>query len=103
IAAREKAKEATCLLNVQTLGNCLQDLLGEHHIRFALTANTFRKALTPYIRRYPKGTEETVFHCPMDAPGSESYSFNPNLDNRSIARFDADHLDAVVMVYEGAN
>jgi len=49
----------------------------------------------PYVK------SKALFHCPADAAGGESYSFNPRLQGVSLAKLSAPA--ETVSVYEGQN
>lgn len=103
VAARQGSRRAPCQLNLDTLSVCLIDFMSEHGEVLALTGKTFSRDLAPNLKREFKGEESSVFHCPLDPAGGESYSFNSNLENRILEGAAPDVADRIIMVYEGAD
>ena len=63
--------------------------------KFTLKAAAFKKAFYPYLKN------NSIFHCPSDKPGVDSFSFNANLQGIALSK--VKKPAEMVMVYEGAN
>lgn len=90
---RGNARLAACEAGVRQIGLGLTQYTYDNNNRFP--TGDYKQAIMPYIK------SETVFHCPADVPGNESYSFNSKLQGVSLNKIKVPVV--TVAVYEGAN
>lgn len=103
--ALEKARAVSCLSNAKQISTAAVMFLQDHGNRFALSASTYKKSLTPYLVHQKSPTPqilrnvERIFRCPEDKSGKVSYSFNRNLAGVLLAKIK--RPAETVMIYEG--
>lgn len=90
---RGNARLAACESNVQQIDLALMQYTQDNNEKFPPSAAGYKDAI--YVK------EEKIFHCPADAPGAESYSFNSKLQGISLKKINAP--TNTVAVYEGRN
>ncbi len=90
---RGNARLASCEADVRQIDLGLTQYTFDNNNKFP--AGDYKQAIMPYVK------SETVFHCPADAAGGESYSFNQKLQGVSLAKLSAP--SETVAVYEGSN
>lgn len=84
-----------CLSNLKQVALAAFQFVQDNDEIFALQPATLVEQLAPYAR------SEKVFHCPDDKSDEVSYSFNPRLENVSLAKFA--EPSRTVLFYEGKN
>jgi prepilin-type processing-associated H-X9-DG protein len=94
-AARERARAVSCLSNVKQVSLAMLMYLQDYDEKFKLRADSYKAKLMPYCKN------EQIFHCPADKSGAVSYSFNLNLQGKSMSALK--YPAQTVMIYEGRN
>lgn len=95
---RENARLASCESNVKQIDLGVMQYTQDWDNAYPVSAARYKKAVFPYIRT------EQVFHCPSDTAGGDSYSFNRNLQAKSLdTLFNPVAPGTAVAVYEGKN
>lgn len=92
---RENARLAVCQSNVKQLGLGLILYTQDHKGKYPASAANFKAAVNAYVM------EASLFHCPDDAVGAESYSFNAKLQGLSVENIASP--SETVAIYEGKN
>lgn len=91
--ARDAARRTACMSNLKQLATGALMFLQDHDEKFALRADAWKAALMPYVK------SEAIFHCPTDQSGPVPYSFNAQLQGKSMAV--VRKPEQTVMIYEG--
>jgi hypothetical protein len=91
--ARDAAREAACHSNLKQLALAALILTQDNNSKYALRADAWKGALMPYVK------SESVFHCPTDQSGPIRYSFNAQLQGKSLAALRKPEV--TVLIYEG--
>ena len=68
------------MTQVKSLSLGLMQYLQDYDEKFAFTPETFKEAISPYIK------DKALFTAPNDAPDTQSYAVNPNLPGRTLAQ-----------------
>jgi len=92
-----KADTNACYINMRQVAMGMQTYFYERGEKFDLTPLSYKDKAMPEISRLM--ANKGFFHCPADkgAPGSNSYSYNTNLNGHTMAETNLE----TVMVYEG--
>jgi hypothetical protein len=93
--ARIAAQGRVCQNNVKGICIGVQLTVGNSEFVFAFRPDQLMAAAKP------AELEERTFHCPLDPDGPISYSFNAQLQGKSLLKIP--DPDDVVMLYEGKN
>lgn len=94
---RGNARLASCEANVRQIDLGVMQYVQDHNEKYPPSAAGYKAAISAYVMP----TEHTLFHCPADTEGTESYSLNQKLQGVSLDKLNAPAN--TVAVYEGKN
>ena len=93
-AARTRERIAQgCTSNLTELATAALMLLRNHDGRYDLSADSYQKFLDPYL------PNRSVFRCPSDRKGADSYAFNPHIVGHLYTSIS--NPSTLVVIYEG--
>jgi prepilin-type processing-associated H-X9-DG protein len=78
--SRDMARMVSCMSNMKQLALGVLDLVQNHGEKYALKAESYKKAILPCVKY------EQLFNCPSDPPGPASYAFNPHIAGVALGR-----------------
>lgn len=91
--AHAAAQRTECLSNAKQIALGLIMLEGDNDDVLKVTAANWQKKISEYVKM------DQIFTCPLDPPGTTSYSINANLIGKSATSIEQPAL--TVLVYEG--
>ncbi len=92
-AAQQNAIARTCLSNQRQLGLALMMYVQDYDDMLPRKSAPYKAQLMPYVKN------DQVFHCPLDAPGALSYTYNSSLYATNIKTVKSPAQ--TVLIYEG--
>lgn len=93
--AKQAIKATECLRNIKQIAIGVLLFTGDNEDRLNFTAVNWLNKVRPYIQ------EPVAYTCPLDKPGTISYSFNAELAGKSTVSIK--NVMRTVLLYEGKN
>jgi prepilin-type processing-associated H-X9-DG protein len=91
--AKRAAQATACLSNLKQVAMAFLMFCTDNDDVFRMTASNYKGKLMPYCKN------GKIFTCPLDKPGTTSYSFNPKLAGISASA--VQDPSKTVLAYEG--
>jgi len=88
-------KTSVCMMNIKQLALATMMFNADHDDVFSFKAKDWPNSVMPYIKN------KEIFTCPLDKPGTVSYSINTDLLGKHAAV--VERPAQTVMIYEGKN